>query len=692
MGEVSHRLHRAAGTLKRAGLGRLVLRQGLPILAVLALLPVLAGWLQGLDLAAGWALLAGLPGHRWVGALCMTAVSFWALGRYDLAIHRWLSTGQNEDAAQGAGVTAIAVGQSTGFGLVIGALVRWRMLPGLGLARALGVTAAVALSFLAGWALFTSLCLLALPSAFPHAAPVGALGVLAGGFIVALCLWPPGWGGLARLPRLPSIWLASRIATFATLDCTAAALAFWLLLPPGTELAFGALLPAFLVALGAGIIGGTPGGAGPFEATLAVMLAQVDGAALACAILGFRLVYYALPAGLGLLAAAAGPMRSLATLRIEREALSRQRPVFRRAGRPPSPDLGWHLATADRAEAGLLRQGELGWLEAPGSGGGWAAAPTGSALVAIGAPFGPWGAARHWIAALRAEARSRGLAPVIYKAGARMAASAREAGFCVVPVAEEAVLDPTGFCLDSPEHRQLRRKLRRAEKAGLVITREMGPPDPATSAEMAAVSAAWEAGRGGARGFSMGRFCPVYIGHQHRYVARSRGRILGFASFHVSTREWVLDLMRTLPDSPEGGTAAPDGTMHALVLRAIEEAAARGCPRLSLAAVPLRGTPAEDSGTPPLFAALRARLDEATGGAGLRQFKACFAPRWEPLYMAAPNRLALALAAVDIARRVARPRALPRLGPEFAAPGGLAPPRTADRAAREQAPPLRRAS
>ncbi|MBS8228130.1 phosphatidylglycerol lysyltransferase domain-containing protein [Vannielia litorea] len=692
MGKVTHGLQRAAGTLRQAGLGRLVLRQGLPILGVLALLPLLAGWLHGLDFAAGWAALSDLPGSRWVGALCMTTVSFWALGRYDQAIHRWLATGQNEEAVQGAGVTAIAVSQSTGFGLIIGALLRWRMLPGLGLARALGVTAAVALSFLAGWGLFTSLCLVLLPSAFPYAEALGLAGLALGGFVVALCLWPPYWGGLSRLPRLPSIWLAARIAVFASLDCAAAALAFWLLLPPEAGLPFLALLPAFLLALGAGIMGGTPGGAGPFEAALVLLLAQVDGAALSCAILGFRLVYYALPAGMGLLAAAVGPMRSLATLRQERHAQSSHRPTFRRAGEPPSADLGWHLATARRAEAGLIRQGELGWLEAPGAGGGWAAGPTGSALVAIGAPFGPWGARRHWLAALRAEARARGLAPVIYKAGHRMAATARRAGFRLLPVAEEAVLDPMGFCIDSPDHRQLRRKLRRAEKAGLEITIEHGPPAPETAAEMAAISVAWEAGRGGSRGFSMGRFCPIYIGHQSRVVARAGGQMLGFASFHVSTREWVLDLMRTRPEGAATSEAAPDGTMHALVTRAIEEAARRGCQRFSLAAVPLRGPAAEGATPEPrLFAALRARLDTASGGAGLRQFKACFAPRWERLYLAAPTRLALAFAAVDIARRIARPRPMPRLGPQHAAPGRYAPAAAPD-AAQDQVLPLRRAS
>ena len=85
--------------------------------------------------------------------------------------------------------------------------------------------------------------------------------------------------------------------------------------------------------------------------------------------------------------------------------------------------------------------------------------------------------------------------------------------------------------------------------------------------------------------------------------------------------------------------------------------AAHGCPRLALAAVPLRAGSESSSGLAEhaMLTALRASLGTPQGGAGLRQFKSAFAPRWERLYLAAPNRLALALAAVDIARRIARP-------------------------------------
>ena len=50
------------------------------------------------------------------------------------------------------------------------------------------------------------------------------------------------------------------------------------------------------------------------------------------------------------------------------------------------------------------------------------------------------------------------------------------------------------------------------------------------------------------------------------------------------------------------------------------------------------------------------------GGAGLRQFKSNFRPRWQPLYAAAPNRALLVLALADIARAVQRPLPLADVG------------------------------
>ena len=63
-----------------------------------------------------------------------------------------------------------------------------------------------------------------------------------------------------------------------------------------------------------------------------------------------------------------------------------------------------------------------------------------------------------------------------------------------------------------------------------------------------------------------------------------------------------------------------------------------------------------------LFRYLRRQLDNATGAEGLRQFKTAFGPRWETLYLAAPNRLSLVLGAVDIVREITRQEKRPTPG------------------------------
>ncbi len=102
---------------------------------------------------------------QWLAALAATAVSFWAVGHCDLVLHRHLGTGVGAGAAKRSGSAAITISQTLGFGLITGALVRWRMRPGMTLWQAARLTATVAISFLIGWALVTALALLIFPLA-----------------------------------------------------------------------------------------------------------------------------------------------------------------------------------------------------------------------------------------------------------------------------------------------------------------------------------------------------------------------------------------------------------------------------------------------------------------------------------------------------------------------------------------------
>ncbi|MGL6212202.1 MAG: phosphatidylglycerol lysyltransferase domain-containing protein [Paracoccaceae bacterium] len=566
---------------------------------------LLAVRLGELDFGAVHLALSDVHILQWSAAGLATAVSFWAVGHYDAVVHRHFATGVPDGIARRAGVCAIAVSQMLGLGVITGAILRWRMLPGRSLVLATRLTVAVALSFLAGWAVVTSVVLLVLPDA-PFkliAAVVLAVTITVIALVIAAPRVTAGW------PNLLSI---SRLVTLAAIDTLAAGVALYLLLPADMALSLAVLMPAFLIAQGAGLVSGTPGGVGAFEVTLLALLPSLPEEPLLAAVLVWRIIYYAIPAMLGGVVAMIGPKSITST-----QVLTDDPVDF------------------PRAEANIVAQGEHQVL----IGSGLLCGKTPHLLVGL---FDPVHGTSRCLDGLGAAAKSAARLPVLYKISGRMAAVARKAGWQTMAVAREAWTDPREFRLAASSRSGLRRKLRRAEAAGVEVCRA----DLLPMREMTAIARVWATSHGGERGFSMGRFAPAYVIGQRVYVARQYGRLVAFITLHQSRTEWTLDLMRHAPD-------LPDGTMHALVCAAIADAVAMDLPRLSLAAVPEAAF-----GRNTMMDAMLRRF--GCDGHGLLRFKQTFAPRWQPLYVAAPGRGALALACFEIARAIAFPTPLPQ--------------------------------
>lgn len=579
---------------------RMYRRLGLTAGSGLLFLGLLAGQVRTVDLGGVLGAMGRVGWTAWLAAALATWASFRAVAGYDLALHRHLATGVDPARARRAGVAAIAIAQVVGMGVVSGALVRWRLLPALGLLGALRLSLLVALSFLGAWAVVTALVLALVPGApFAWLAPWGLAGAALA--LGTALVWPRSW--------MPNLITASRLLALAAVDCGAAALALWLLVP--ADIGFATFLPVFLLALGAGLVSGSPAGLGAFEIVLLGLMPGEDAALLA-GVLAWRGVYYAAPAligaGVALLAGGEGD-------------------------RPLAP-----LAAPECAEAGLARQGTLQPHPA-----GFIAGRTAHGLVAL--------AAVADLGRFRAAAREEGRWLILYKAGGRGAARARAAGLAVLPVAREAWLSPRSFRLDLPARAGLRRKLRKAAAAGVTASPAVHPD----WAELARVNAAWAAARGGEHGFSMGRFDPGYCAGQQLIEARQGGRLVGFATFHAARLSgktvWTLDLLRPDPSSPEG-------TAQLLVTAGIEAAGAAGVARLSLAAVPIGSCPGERG---PVARLGRWLAPGAMGG--LAQFKAGFAPDWRTLYIAGPSHLALALVGWDIWRAVRHPPPAGKMSP-----------------------------
>ena len=542
---------------------------------------------------------------QWVLALVFTAISYFAIGRYDRAIHGWLGTGIDPQAAEAGGRTAIAVSQMTGMGLITGTLMRWYLLPGLSLAGAATVTAVTGATFLAGFLVAASALGLAsgvLPPALGIAAWV-ILGLAASVVLASIVL--PRTRLTRHLPSLPRI---GTILGLVVVDMGAAAAAFAACLGTANP----EVLAGAFIALGAGLASAAPAGLGSADLSFGSLTGASDLATFAAAAAAFRIAYFVVPATI---AAAVALIRP---------------PIFRRESAPKprlaegwSGDLPEQSAVAPRAEAALILQpGALALCSPMGRLTGCVRRAR-SSLVAIGDTGLP---------ALKDLARAEGRLPLLYKISPRAASKARRAGWSTRLAGHEAVLSPETFTLQGSRRRQLRRKLRAAEEAGISVLR---CPAETCFSDLEQLDAEWSARIGGARGASMGRLDRKATGRQQVFVARKEGRIVAFVSFHATPFEWTLDLVRQ-------GDTAPDGTMHLLVTQAIWAAKQEGVPRLSLAAVPCQPGPAVVS-----------RWFARTSGAqGLRQFKACFADRFIPVYTAAPGPLALALGLADIAREI----------------------------------------
>lgn len=585
-----------------------VLRLSAPLLIGAVCLWLVAGKLDQIDLTSIPHALSQISLWQWSVALAATGVSFWALGRYDIIFHRMFHTAVPDRSAMISGAAAIGLSQTLGMGLVTGALVRWRLLPDVSAVQASQITLGVSLSFL--------VCLAGL---------IGAAGLITGGTVlgigvslsllvfclvgVVLCLVQSAFRLRGRALRLPSARAAVRLLGLTALDTAAAALALYVLLPAPALIDWSTLYAIYLLALGAALLSGTPGGVGPFELVLITTLPGAVQSELLISIVAFRLVYYALP--------------SLAALVVLiQPSWVATSPTQHRVRPVTETD----LQHARRAELGVCRQNGAYVLHAGST--DLAVVQTAQTCTALFDPI--TSADPAMFDHLAHYAKQHHLTPLFYKASARVAAMARQSGWHVCHIADEAVVIPARYSIEDPACRQLRRKLRKAEKAGLNVTLAKELP----LARMALIDEDWQAVNGPARGLSMGRFDADYLQSQRVYIARQGPEIVGFISLHDTPHESCLDLMRV-------HRSAPQGTVQALVHEAILNAAHRGVPRVSLAAMAL---PEQQ------HPATRVSQILIRGhGRGLRQFKSSFAPAQEPLYALAPSRFALALGVADIA-------------------------------------------
>ena len=607
------------------GLAGLAVRQSLPMMAVLALAWLMRDQLAALDLTEIKAAVKNVEPYQWYLAACATCLSFWAIGRYDEIVHGLLETRVPNDEARLGGLTAVAISQFAGFGALTASLVRWRMLKDVSLFSALRISAAVTGSFLIGWAVFTSLLSLAVPGQTFVPPLIAALTLAIGG---ALFVAP---SLTSKLPRyFPTSLAMAKIVLLVALDVGCAAVALYILLPSGTDIQLTAFIVAFSIALVAGLVSGTPGGIGAFELCLLSQLPTLDQEPLVAAALAFRLVYHLLPALLAIALLLRGPAPA-----------SKIRPLPITNPRVPNlpPRLEMALWNAPFAEAKLLRHGEFGIMgdaEKPKA----LVAQLGQSLTMLTGSL-ETKQDGSFLNDFRALAQSQSRFPVIYKASPKLANAAVLSGWKSLPISQEALINPADFSLEGSKKRQLRRMVRKAEQNGLTV-RQVGQSMPRQSMEKIAKD--WALNNKSERGFSMGTFDLDCIRYQRIFVAEMNREIVGFITLHECKAQWTLDLMRCHSD-------APNGTMHLLVVTAIEAAKSAGVASFSLAASQL-----ENTQNNPLSRWLYCQIQVRSNSQGLRRFKTSFDPTWSDRFILAPSWLSLGLGLIDITLKIHQKR------------------------------------
>jgi phosphatidylglycerol lysyltransferase len=251
--------------------------------------------------------LREIPARAVAGAILATALGYATLTFYDaLALH-YVGERLPYRRTALASFTGYAFSHNLGLGWLSGGAVRFRLYTVWGLSSLdIGVILAfnTVTSFLGLGVILAIACLgepqpiasiLHLPA--PAVLAIGLLlvaMVAAYGLATALRRRPitiRGWQ--ASLPR-PAV-AAAQIA-LSLIDWGSAAAVLYILLPPGLPLGFLAFVGLFALANLGGVLSNLPGGIGIFEAVLLLAVPHAGGsAAVAAALIGYRLIYYLLP-------------------------------------------------------------------------------------------------------------------------------------------------------------------------------------------------------------------------------------------------------------------------------------------------------------------------------------------------------------------------------------------------------------
>jgi lysyl-tRNA synthetase class 2 len=181
----------------------------------------------------------------------------------------------------------------------------------------------------------------------------------------------------------------------------------------------------------------------------------------------------------------------------------------------------------------------------------------GETAVVSGDPVGAPGTAAAILSDFEAVAAKRGWDVVLTATSARELDAYRAAGFHVLQIGDEAVVDPRGFSLEGRARKSVRKAVGRVERHGWTMACVRGEAlDLETMDELARVETAWRAAHPRLQGFAMtlGRLWGAPEDGDSLYVLGrdEHGALGAFLRFAAYPGGLSLDVMRRVSNEPNG--------------------------------------------------------------------------------------------------------------------------------------------
>jgi phosphatidylglycerol lysyltransferase len=221
----------------------------------------------------------------------------------------------------------------------------------------------------------------------------------------------------------------------------------------------------------------------------------------------------------------------------------------------------------------------------------------------------------------------------------------------VVKLGEEARVPLSGFSLEGPDRRNLRRVWRKAVDEGCAFEVACGDAVVPLIPELRRVSDEWLASKATReKGFSLGFFDEAYLRRFPVGIVRRAGRVVAFANVWPSGQgeELEVDLMRFCDD-------APPGIMRYLLAEFMLWGRDREYRWFNLGMSPLSGL--RKSAFGPFWFQIARTLygygERFYNFQGIRSFKDWFYPVWQPRYLVSPGGAARPIAVANIAALIA---------------------------------------